>query len=99
MIGTIRTLDADMQKKLNEMMEFRVKAIAESYGATADIVIDKGLPITFNDPDLTAEMLPTLERTAGKKNVVLINAITGAEIFVLSEGDSRFVFLSWWKIH
>jgi amidohydrolase len=81
MIGTIRTLDGDMQEKLNEMMEFRVKAIAESYGATADIVIDKGLPITYNDPDLTAEMLPTLERTAGKKNVMLINAITGAEDF------------------
>ena len=81
MIGTIRTLDGDMQEKLNEMMEFRVKTIAESYGATADIVIDKGLPITYNDPDLTAEMLPTLERTAGKKNVMLINAITGAEDF------------------
>lgn len=81
LIGTIRTLDYDMQKKLNELMEFRVKAIAESYGATAEINIDKGLPITYNDPELTAKMLPSLEQTAGKENVILINAITGAEDF------------------
>ena len=81
LIGTIRTLDYDMQKKLNEMMLFRVKAIAESYGATADITIDKGIPITYNDPDLTAKMLPSLERSAGKENVILMDATTGAEDF------------------
>ena len=81
LIGTIRTLDYDMQKKLNEMMLFRVKAIAESYGATADITIDTGIPITYNDPDLTAKMLPSLERSAGKENIILMNATTGAEDF------------------
>jgi amidohydrolase len=81
LIGTIRTLDYDMQKKLNEMMLFRVKAIAESYGATADITIEKGYPITYNDPDLTAKMLPSLERSAGKENIILRNASTGAEDF------------------
>jgi amidohydrolase len=81
LIGTIRTLDYDMQKKLNEMMLFRVKAIAESYGATADITIDKGIPITYNDPELTAKMLPSLESSAGKDNVILMNATTGAEDF------------------
>ena len=81
LIGTIRTLDYDMQKKLNDMMLFRVKAIAESYGATADITIDKGIPITYNDPKLTAQMLPSLERSAGKENVILMNATTGAEDF------------------
>ena len=81
MIGTIRTLDPKMQKKLNEMMIFRVKSIAKSYGGTADISISKGLPITYNDPVLTAKMLPSLQRSAGKSNVVEINAITGAEDF------------------
>ena len=81
LIGTIRTLDYDMQKKLNEMMLFRVKAIAESYGATADITIEEGLPITYNDPDLTAKMLPSLESSAGKENIILMNATTGAEDF------------------
>ncbi len=81
MIGTIRTLDDEMKKKLNEMMEFRVKSIAQSYGATADITIEKGLPITYNDINLTAKMLPSLQNSAGKENVILVNARTGAEDF------------------
>lgn len=81
MIGTIRTLDYAMQKKLNEMMIFRVKAIAESFGGTADIEISKGLPITYNDKDLTAKMLPSLQKSAGVENVILVDAITGAEDF------------------
>ncbi len=81
MIGTIRTLDYDMQKKLNETMKFRVISIAKSFGATADIVIEDGLPITYNDKELTAKMLPSLQKAAGKDNVILVNATTGAEDF------------------
>ncbi|NQW36683.1 MAG: amidohydrolase [Flavobacteriales bacterium] len=81
MVGTIRTLDYNMQKKLNETMIKRTKAIAESYGATADITIAAGIPITYNDPALTAEMLPSLQKAVGKDHVILIKAITGAEDF------------------
>lgn len=81
MIGTIRTLDYDMQKKLNDEMMRRVPAIAEAFGAKAEIEIDKGYPITFNHVNLVKEMLPSLQRTAGTENVILINAITGAEDF------------------
>ena len=81
MIGTIRTLDYDMQKKLNKTMKFRVTSIAKSFGATADIVIEDGLPITYNDKELTAKMLPSLQKAAGKDNVILVNATTGAEDF------------------
>ncbi|MET2986064.1 amidohydrolase [Aureibaculum conchae] len=81
MIGTIRTLDYDMQKKLNAEMERRVPAIAEAFGAKATIEIAEGYPITYNDVELTNKMLPTLQKSAGKENVELINAITGAEDF------------------
>lgn len=81
LIGTIRTLDYGMQKKLNALMKKRVVEIAKSYGATADITIDKGLPITYNDPALTAEMLPSLQKAVAKGHLKLIKAITGAEDF------------------
>jgi len=81
MIGTIRTLDYDMQKKLNAEMKRRVPAIAEAFGAKAEIEIEGGYPITYNDVNLTNEMLPSLQKSAGTKNVHLINAITGAEDF------------------
>jgi amidohydrolase len=81
MIGTIRTLDYDMQKKLNSEMKRRVPAIAEAFGAIAEIEIEKGYPITYNNIDLVNEMLPSLQNAAGQENVRLINAITGAEDF------------------
>jgi amidohydrolase len=81
MAGTIRTLD----KKVQEMIHNRVKQIttniAESAGATAEISITKQTLITYNDPILTEKMLPTLEAVAGKNNVVLTPAATGAEDF------------------
>lgn len=81
MIGTIRTLDYDMQKKINRRMKEMVPAIANAFGAEATIDIAKGTPITYNDPGLTAKMLPSLQKVAGANNVNLVKAITGAEDF------------------
>ena len=81
MLGTIRTLDYDMQKLLNRRMEEMVTTIAKAYKAEATIKIAKGLPITYNDPDLTAKTLPSLQKAAGKENVILTKAVTGAEDF------------------
>ncbi|MBZ9731063.1 amidohydrolase [Salegentibacter sp. JZCK2] len=80
-IGTLRTLDVDMQKMINKRMEEMVPALAAAYRAEATIEIAKGYPITYNDPELTAKMLPTLQKVAGEENVVNIKAITGAEDF------------------
>ncbi len=58
-----------------------VTKIAESAGAVADVRISTGCPVTYNDPELTAMMLPSLKAAAGGENVKLIKAITGAEDF------------------
>ena len=57
--------------------------IAESMGATADVQIPltTSYPVTYNDPDLTAEMLPVLQAVAGADRVHLTPAETGAEDF------------------
>ena len=81
MIGTIRTLDDGMQKKIHERIRRTATKIAESAGAVAEVEISKGYPITFNDPQLTEKVLPTLQHVAGTDNVRLIHAITGAEDF------------------
>lgn len=80
-IGTIRTLDYDMQAFINKRMEEMVPAIAKAYRAKATLEIAKGLPITYNHHELTAAMLPTLQRVAGAKSVKEISAVTGAEDF------------------
>jgi amidohydrolase len=81
LIGTIRTLDVEMQKKIHEKIKLTATKIAESSGAVAEVNITRGYPITFNDLDLTSQMLPTVQEVAGKENVKLVDARTGAEDF------------------
>ena len=81
MIGTLRTLDTGMQTRIHKRMHEMVVDIAKAYRAEATIEIDEGYPITFNDLDLTNQMLPSLEKAAGAENVLLMKAITGAEDF------------------
>ncbi len=81
MAGTIRTLDDDMQRIIHEKIKLTATKIAESAGATAEVVIDKKTPVTYNDPALTEKVVGSLQRAAGAENVVRINAVTGAEDF------------------
>ena len=81
MAGTIRTLDEQMQKKIHEKIKLTATKIAESGGATAEVVVDNKTPVTYNDPALTEKMVASLEKAAGKENVMRINAVTGAEDF------------------
>jgi len=81
MIGTIRTLDTDMQKVIHAKIKKTAEAIAESQGAEAIVKIDLGSPVTYNNPELTKKMIGSLFEAAGEDNVRVIPAITGAEDF------------------
>ncbi len=81
LIGTIRTLDYDMQKMINRRMQEMVPAIAKAYGGEASLEIHTNTAITYNDPDLVVQMLPTIQHAAGEVNVQTQNAVTGAEDF------------------
>jgi amidohydrolase len=81
MAGTIRTLDVDMQKKIHEKIKLTATKIAESGGATAEVVIVNKTPVTYNDVALTEQMVGSLQKAAGAENVIRINAVTGAEDF------------------
>ncbi len=95
MIGTIRTLDTAMQRMIHDKIRLTATKIAESAGATADVDIQIGYPVTFNSPELTRMMLPTIFDTAGEENVLLSPAITGAEdfSFFAREVPGLFLFL------
>ncbi|HSM62525.1 MAG TPA: amidohydrolase, partial [Gillisia sp.] len=81
LIGTIRTLDADMKATILRRMGEMVPAIAKAYGGDATIEFLNNTAITYNDPDLTNQMLPTLQNVAGKDKVELVKATTGGEDF------------------
>ena len=81
MIGTIRTLDPEMKELILKRMNEMVPAIAEAYGGTATVEIQNNTAITYNDPELTSQMLPTLQKVAGAEKVELVKATTGGEDF------------------
>ncbi len=97
MLGTVRALTPDDEKMLVERVKQVVTKTAEAAGATAEILIPYSAryPVTYNDPGLTSKMLPSLEKAAGKENVVLAPAETGAEDFSFyqQEVPGLFFFL------
>ncbi|MES2371583.1 MAG: amidohydrolase [Bacteroidota bacterium] len=96
MEGTIRTLDSKMQKEVHERIRNTVKNIAEVYGATAEVTIDTKTLVTYNDPKLVAQSLPSLQKAAGgENNVVPYHWVTGAEDFSFygAKAPSFFFYL------
>ncbi len=83
MLGTVRTFtDADEALVFSRVKQIAEKT-AESAGATATVQLPYSVhyPVTFNNIELTNAMLPTLQKAAGKDNVLLVPAETGAEDF------------------
>ncbi len=95
MIGTIRTLDYDMKDKINKRMVEMVETIAKAYGGEATCEIKEATEITYNEPALVQQMLPTMQRVAGANNVQTQKAVTGAEDFSYfqKEAPGFFFFL------
>lgn len=78
--GTIRTLDTAMQKDIWMRIERTAKNIAEASGATADVKIESKTLVTYNDPLLARQMIPSLQK-ATNNNAIIMDAQTGAEDF------------------
>ncbi len=79
--GTIRHTHPPMQAALHQLVEETAQKAAESAGATAEVKIGIGYPVTFNDPALTERVSPALERAAGSGGLVPGLLRTGAEDF------------------
>lgn len=97
MLGTIRALSDADEKLIMERVRTIATKTAESNGAEAIVKIpfSHHYPVTYNDPALTAKMLPSLQKTAGPANVVLEAAATGAEDFSFYQQKvpGLFIFL------
>ena len=72
LIGTVRTLDPEMRVFIIKRMTEMSQEIASAYGGSASIEFQNTAAITYNDPTLVEEMLPTLETVAGKENVLVV---------------------------
>jgi amidohydrolase len=94
LVGTVRSFDPQVQDDIHARIKRIAEGIAAGAGATVEVRIDKNTPVTTNNPDLTARMLPTLQRVAPGK-VHESELITGAEdyAFYQREVPGLFFFL------
>lgn len=91
LVGTIRTFDDQVQTDIHARVRKIAESVATGLGATVDVRIDKGPPVTSNDPALTARMLPTLQRVAPRR-VSESELITGAEDFTFYQREVPGLF-------
>jgi amidohydrolase len=81
MEGTMRTLNEDVRTRSHEMMRQTLASVTSAYGATADLQFDSPNPVTYNDPRLVEETLPTIRRLVGDANLIAPKPFMPAEDF------------------
>lgn len=83
MLGTVRTLSDSDEKLIFKRIRQIATKTAEANGAKAivELPYSSHYPVTFNNIELTEKMLPSLKKSAGESNVILVPAETGAEDF------------------
>ena len=83
MLGTVRTLSDYDENLMKERITAIVTKTAEAAGTTAvvELPYSAHYPVTFNNVALTEKMLPSLQQSAGRENVILVPPETGAEDF------------------
>lgn len=81
MDGTIRTLDSKMQQETFDKIRTTATKIADASGAVAEVSFDTKTLVTYNDPALVKQMIPSLQSAAGIDNVSERSWVTGAEDF------------------
>ena len=80
--GTIRTLSEKTRASVHAGIRRLVDGIAAAHGATADLTIDPGFPVTLNDPAFTAYVVDVAGELLGADQVLPLDApLMGAEDF------------------
>ncbi|HWO01314.1 MAG TPA: amidohydrolase [Blastocatellia bacterium] len=81
MEGTMRTLNEEVRSLAQKLMRETLAGVTSVYGATFDLKFDSPNPVTYNDPRLVEETLPTMRRIVGDANVLSPKPFMPAEDF------------------
>jgi amidohydrolase len=81
MEGTMRALNEDVRRKAQELIRETLASVTAAYGASFDLKFDGPNPVTYNDPALVAQTLPTITRIIGESNLIAPKPFMPAEDF------------------
>ena len=95
LVGTLRALSPEDRAQVHKRVREIATGVGTSLGATVEVQIPltTAYPVTYNDPALTARMIPLLASVAGADRVHLVKPVTGAEDFgFIAEKVPSFYF-------
>jgi hippurate hydrolase len=79
---TVRSYSDEVRKQLLDGIRRKANAVAAGANAPEPTVtVSEGTPAMYNDDELVARLLPTLQKTLGKENVVPAEPAMGGEDF------------------
>jgi amidohydrolase len=81
MTGTMRTFNDQVRERSIAMMRETLQSVTAAYGATFELELGDGNSVTYNEPALVEETLPTIRRVVGAGNAVAIKPFMPAEDF------------------
>lgn len=96
MTGTIRTFSEDRRDHVHRMLKEVADGISAAHGLTATVEINRGYPVSINDPDWTREFLTFAAEMFGADKVAeQTEPIMSAEdwSYVLQQIPGAMVFL------
>ncbi len=96
MSGTFRTFVPAAREDVATRIRRTAESIASGAGGTVEVSFsDNGTPVVFNDPSLTARMVPVLERVAGRDRLMVMPPFTVGEDFAFFQEKvpGLFIFL------
>ena len=79
--GTVRTYNPEVQDMVEQRMNKILEGITLAYGGSFEMSYDRGTPAMINDPELSKQMIPTMERVVGKDNLKMMDPVMGGEDF------------------
>ena len=81
MEGTMRTLNEQVRTRAKELMRQTLASVTSAYDAKFDLSFDDSNPVTYNDPQLVDQTLPTIRRLVGDANLLSLKPFMPAEDF------------------
>jgi amidohydrolase len=80
--GTMRTHNEQVRERAIGLMRETLQNVTAAYGASYELSFPTtGNPVTYNEPALVAETLPTMRRVVGDANAVALKPFMPAEDF------------------
>ena len=79
--GTMRTHNDAVRERAIALMRETLTHVTAAYGATFELNFEGSNPVTYNEPSLVEETLPTMRRVLGAENTLAIKPFMPAEDF------------------